>query len=193
MWRQRSGAATPCRSEGGDPLKGPRQAVGDPAQTAGPVTSWREAAGVAAQPEPEDGAALTTDHTRSNWLWVADLTRWDRAPDIQGGGVPATAWGRHFGFVHHLELASAGLDFARVPSGEAETANIAVARASPGALPFRDEAFDCVIWEGALQQWGTTTRRSDLTAGLRGGFAARRPALSRGGVWSRGVPRAAWR
>src|SRR5437773_27757 len=57
MWRQRSGAATPCRSEGGDPLKGPRQAVGDPAQTAGPVTSWREAAGVAAQPEPEDGAA----------------------------------------------------------------------------------------------------------------------------------------
>src|SRR5881396_2772554 len=148
MWRQRSGAATPCRSEGGDPLKGPRQAVGGPAQTAGPVTSWREAAGVAAQPEPEDGAAWTTDHTRSNWLWVSDLTRWERALDIRGGGgAPAMAWGRHFAFVHHLAPAGAGVDLCQVSPGEAGTANSAATRANPCALPYRDEAFDCVIWE----------------------------------------------
>ncbi len=183
----------PCRSEGGDPLKGPKQ-HGRWADQAveRPATSSGQAQGHAAQPaEPEDGAAWTTDHTRSNWLWVADLTRWERALDIQSGGAPAAAWGRHFRWVHHLEPPGAGVDFAGVSSGEAETANIAVARASLGALPYRDEAFDCVIWEGALKQWGTT-RRAELTAVLRQVFGECRRVLRPGGCLYVGIAVAAW-
>src|SRR5207248_5420167 len=121
----------PCRSEGGDPLKGPKQ-HGRWADQAveRPATSSGQAQGHAAQPaEPEDGAAWTTDHTRSNWLWVADLTRWERALDIQGGGgAPATAWRRHFAFVHHLNPAGAGVDGGHRSAGEAGMANIATAR-----------------------------------------------------------------
>src|SRR2546430_17732670 len=103
MWRQRSGAATPCRSEGGDPLKGPRQAVGRPAQTAGPVTSWREAAGVAAQPEPEDGAAGATEPTPGTRRWGARFTRSGRGPLLPGGGEDSTTPGGPFGVWSNLD------------------------------------------------------------------------------------------
>ena len=184
-----------------DRLKGPRQhgpwadqGVERPPPAVRPATSWREAAGEAAQAaEPEDGAAWTTDHTRSNWLWVSDLTRWERALDIRGGGgAPAMAWGRHFAFVHHLAPAGAGVDLCQVSPGEAGTANSAATRANPCALPYRDEAFDCVIWEGALTQWGTLTRRADLTALLGQVFGECRRVLRAGGCLYLGIAVAAW-
>jgi len=168
--------------------------VDRPPQPVRAAPTWREVAGEAARPaEPEEGAAWTTDHTRSNWLWVADLTRWERALDIQGGGgAPATAWGRHFEFVHHLDPAGAGGAGGRASRGESGTAHIATARASPCALPYRNEAFDCVIWEGALKQWGTTPRRTDLTAILGQVFGECRRVLRPGGCLYLGIAVAAW-
>jgi len=111
---------------------------------------------------------------------------------IHGGGALATAWGRHFGFVHHVKPARAAVAVGSVSSGEAGTANIAMTRASPRVLPYRDEVFDCVMWESALQQWGTTTRPAELTAVLGEVFGECGRVLRPGGCLYLSIAVAAW-
>ena len=126
---------------------------------------------------------------RSNWLWLADLPGRERALAIQGGvGTLMAPWARHFGFVHHL----ASPRSLQVQSADPDTANIATAGASPCALPYRDAAFDCVIWEGVLERGVTAARGADASAVLAQVFGECRRVLRPGGCLYLGVAVAAW-
>ncbi|OLD91872.1 MAG: hypothetical protein AUG84_03110 [Chloroflexi bacterium 13_1_20CM_4_66_7] len=124
---------------------------------------------------------------------MADLTRWERALDIQNGGGALTAmWARHFGFTHQLESTRARVA-STPPQADARSANTAVARASPRALPYREAAFDCVMWEGAVSEGVPTARHPDASPALREAFAECRRVLRPDGCLYLGVAVAAWR
>src|SRR5260370_5857985 len=109
-----------------------------------------------AQPEAaSDGLQASIGGGRSNWLWLAEISRWERALDLGSSAVPQTAGlAEHFTRVHCL-----GRD--RWPLGASWTeltaegyANVAPVCAAPVELPYRDAAFDCVavddVCAGAL-------------------------------------------
>src|SRR5439155_19052105 len=81
-----------------------------------------------------------------------------------GLGTHIAALSRHFSFVHYLDAARSLADVAHVRVAEHASAKIVVTRASPSTLPYRDAAFDCVIWDGALEQGSKAARGVDATA-----------------------------
>jgi SAM-dependent methyltransferase len=81
----------------------------------------------------------------SNWLWLADISQWDRALDVRSDVGPQTAGlAEHFRSVHCVRLERSRLwcEWQNLIAGG--YANIAAACATPLHLPYRDEAFDCV-------------------------------------------------
>jgi SAM-dependent methyltransferase len=101
---------------------------------------------------------LSFDEGRSNWLWLAEISQWDRALEVRTDIGPQTAGlAEHFRFVHCVRLERSQLrrDWqGLIASGYA---NIAAACATPIDLPYRDGAFDCV----ALDDVSTQASRQD--------------------------------
>ena len=86
---------------------------------------------------------------RSNWLWLAELSRWDRALDLGASAVPQTAGlAQHFTSVHYLRWDRRLLGGLWTEFTAEGYANIAPVCATPLHLPYRDAAFDCVTVDG---------------------------------------------
>ena len=92
-----------------------------------------------------DGLRLVIDGARSNWLWLAEISRWERALDL-GSGAAAQAAGlaERFTTVHCSRLERRLLGHTWTELTADGYANIAPVRSTPVELPYRDSAFDCV-------------------------------------------------
>jgi SAM-dependent methyltransferase len=81
----------------------------------------------------------------SNWLWLADISQWDRALDVRSDvGAQAAGLAEHFRSVHCVRLERSRLQSEWQDLIAGGYANIAAACATPLHLPYLDEAFDCV-------------------------------------------------
>src|SRR5262245_36228586 len=88
---------------------------------------------------------LSFDDGRGNWLWLADISRWDRALEVRSDIGPQTAGlAEHFRSVHCLRLDRSLLRREWQDLIDSGYANIVAACATPVHLPYRDGAFDCV-------------------------------------------------
>ena len=154
-------------------------------------TPWREALTRAIQPgEPPDYAGQVTDDARGNWLWFADLSRWERALDVQGGvGTLTAALSRHFALVHYLDSARPLVSFAQTRFAADGPGNVRIVRAGSETLPYADATFDCVVWDGALKRWPPG---ADPTAVLRQVLGECRRVLRSGGCLYAGIAVAEW-
>jgi SAM-dependent methyltransferase len=82
---------------------------------------------------------------RSNWLWLAELSRWERALDLGVSAVPQTAGlAEHFTSVHYLRRDRSLLGGSWTELTAEGYANVAPVCGAPVELPYRDAAFDCV-------------------------------------------------
>jgi SAM-dependent methyltransferase len=82
---------------------------------------------------------------RSNWLWLADLSRWDRALDVRSDvGAQTAGLAEHFRSVHCVRLERLRLSREWHDLIAGGYTNITAACAAPLHLPYLDEAFDCV-------------------------------------------------
>jgi SAM-dependent methyltransferase len=86
-----------------------------------------------------------------NWVWLTSFGRRDAALDV-GGAVSsmAPALSRHFRVVHHVEASALLAEFAARRFAQDGLRNLVVSRGSALALPFGDDAFDCVTLHGAV-------------------------------------------
>ncbi len=82
---------------------------------------------------------------RSNWLWLAEISQWDRALEVRSDiGAQTAGLAEHFRSVHCVRLERSRLwcEWQDLIAGG--YANIAATCATPLNLPYRDGAFDCV-------------------------------------------------
>jgi len=109
-----------------------------------------------AQPEAaSDDLQASIGGGRSNWLWLAEISRWERALDLGSSAVPQTAGlAEHFTNVHCLRRDRWLLGGSWTELTAEGYANVAPVCAAPVELPYRDAAFDCVavddVCAGAL-------------------------------------------
>jgi len=94
----------------------------------------------------------TFDDGRSNWLWLAELSRWERALEVCSDTSPQTAGlAEHFRFVHCVRVDDGRLRREWQDLVASGYANVLPACAAATRLPYRDGVFDCV----ALDDVGT--------------------------------------
>jgi len=152
-------------------------------------TPWRQALREVVQPSPwgESGQHGTED-ARGNWLWLADVPRWERALDVQGGvGTTTAALSRHFDAVHYLDGTRALVAFARARFGEEQSPNVACAQAGASAVPYGNGTFDCVVWDGALGRRVSGLATADPRAVLAAVLPECRRVLRPGGCLYLGI------
>jgi len=103
-------------------------------------------AGALAQLEAAtSGLPPGNDGARTNWLWLAEISRWERALDLGRDGAPQMAGlAEHFRSVHYLGFDRSTLGRAWTRLTAQGYANVAPACATPLTLPYRDGTFDCV-------------------------------------------------
>lgn len=102
---------------------------------------------------PGSHSTLSLDDGRSNWLWLADISRWDRALEVRSDLGPQTAGlAEHFRYVHCLRLDRSQLRREWQDLIANGYVNIAAACATPVHLPYRDGAFDCVALDDVSAQ-----------------------------------------
>jgi SAM-dependent methyltransferase len=113
-----------------------------------------------------------------NWVWLTSFVGREAALDV-GGAVSsmAPALSRHFRVVHHLEASALLAEFAAQRFAQDGLPNVTVSRGSAAALPFRDDAFDCMTLHGAIPRIDDGTR----PAAVRAIFAECRRVLRPGG------------
>jgi SAM-dependent methyltransferase len=152
-------------------------------------TPWRQALhGVTPPAAPGERIHHRADDARGNWLWLVDLTRWERALDVQGGiGTMTAALARHFTSVQYLDAARPALEFARARFSEDGSANVTCAQAGAGALPYRNATFDCVVWDGALGRGVSGVATAETPAVLAAVLAEGRRVLRPGGCLYVGI------
>ena len=165
------------------------QALAELAASVRRGTPWRQALREEAQPS---AAGEWTEHraedARGNWLWLADVPRWECALDVQGGiGTTTAALSRHFASVRYLDGAQSLVEFARARFREDRCTNVACARAGASALPYRNGTFDCVVWDGALGRRVAGLATADPRAVLAAVLAECRRVLRPGGCLYLGI------
>ena len=128
------------------------QALAELASSVRRGTPWRQALREVAHPSTAgEWTEYRPEDARGNWLWLADVPRWECALDVQGGiGTTTAALSRHFASVRYLDGAQSLVEFARARFREDRCTNVACGRAGASALPYRNGTFDCVAWDGAL-------------------------------------------
>jgi SAM-dependent methyltransferase len=99
----------------------------------------------------EEALESIANEACGNWVWLTSFARRDAALDI-GGAVSSMgpALSCHFRVVHHVEASALRAEFAAHRFAQDGLRNLIVSRGSAAALPFRDEAFDCVTLHGAV-------------------------------------------
>src|SRR5438034_7504446 len=104
-----------------------------------------EAGGLAQLEAATSGLPPGNDGARTNWLWLAEISRWERALDLGRDGAPQMAGlAEHFRSVHYLGFDRSTLGRAWTRLTAQGYANVAPACATPLTLPYRDGTFDCV-------------------------------------------------
>jgi len=99
---------------------------------------------------------LLSDDGRSNWLWLADISQWDRALELRSDlGPQTTGLADHFRSVHCLRLERFQLWREWQDLIASGYTNVAAACATPIRLPYRDAAFDCVALDDVSSQAST--------------------------------------
>jgi SAM-dependent methyltransferase len=161
---------------------------------------WRKALeAVAVASGSEEALESIATDACGNWVWFTSFLRHDAALDV-GAAVSsmAPALSRHFRLVHHVEASTLLAEFAARRFAQDGLRNVLVSRASASALPFRDEAFDCLTVHGTIP----TTPRGARTARARRAFSECRRVLRPGGriylafhnpLWYGRLAAATWR
>jgi SAM-dependent methyltransferase len=122
---------------------------------------WRRAVEAVAVAAGRDEALESiASEACANWVWLTSFVRRDAALDV-GGSVSsmAPALTRHFRVVYHVEESPLLAEFAAHRFAQDKLESIFVARAAAGALPFPDDAFDCVTLHGTFAR-GTKPLRA---------------------------------
>src|SRR3989454_3179447 len=102
-----------------------------------------EAGGLAQLEAATSGLPPGNDGARTNWLWLAEISRWERALDLGRDGAPQMAGlAEHFRSVHYLGFDRSTLGRAWTRLTAQGYANVAPACATPLTLPYRDGTFD---------------------------------------------------
>jgi SAM-dependent methyltransferase len=140
-----------------------------------------------------NGLRRSLEGARSNWLWLAELSRWERALDLGSGAVPqASGLAEHFATVHCLRLDRPLLGRMWSEFTAEGGANIAPACATPLALPYRDDAFDCVALDDGCAH-ALVIARGGTSHGIQHRLLQEcRRVLRRGGCLYLGTSNAYW-
>ena len=91
-----------------------------------------EAGGLAQLEATTSGLPPGNDGARTNWLWLAEISRWERALDLGRDGAPQMAGlAEHFRSVHYLGFDRSTLGRAWTRLTAQGYANVAPACATP--------------------------------------------------------------
>lgn len=127
---------------------------------------------------------------RSNWLWLAEISTWERALDLGSDATPQTpGLAEHFATVHCARLDPRLLGRAGSELTAEGYANVAPTCATPVELPYREGTFDCVALNdgcAALGGNGVGTIEDRLLQECR-------RILRRGGCLYLGISNPYWR
>ena len=142
-----------------------------------------------------DGATLRPwiAEARSNWLWLAEISTWEKALDLGSGDaaqMPGLA--EHFTTVHCLRLDRRLLGRTRSELTARGYANIEAACATPVELPYRDGVFDCVVLDDVCARALATARGGSFGATLDRLLQECHRTIRRGGCLCVGISTPHW-
>jgi SAM-dependent methyltransferase len=149
---------------------------------------WRETLADRAQDLGlDEHTDLLFDEARGNWLWLVDTPHHDAALDVLGGvGSLSAALAHHYHVVHYLESRPEFMRFARERFRQDGLSGIQFVSGMPSALPFPENALDCITIHDLPSVLGTPSAGANLE-GLRRVLSCVRRVLRPGGCLYLGV------